>query len=434
MRDYVIVGVILACLPVGLVAPYYGMLVYTWLSYMYPYTYAWGFAQTFPMARLTALSAIAGTILTRKVDFAPLRQRELVLMLLLGSVYTLSSAFAFYPQQAWNQWQEVAKLFVMGVLTAILLTDHQRIRYFLLLVALSLGFYGLKGGIFAILTRGQNLVWGPDNSILAGNNAIGLALNMCLPLLWYLAREERGWLKRLLQLMFFLSIPAILFSYARASALTLPIVLVPLMLRGRGRFFLVIVVLLGGILATPYIPDRWWKRQQTVLSYEEDASAMSRIDNWKFCWKLVMDRPLTGGGFQFNERATFAKYSPEFLTRYGGKTWNSHSIYFSMLATHGFPGFFLFVGMILSCLLSCRQMAKLVKGRPDLKWIDSYCSIVKVSFLAFLVNGAFVNMEYFDLPYHLVAVVASLKVLCRRAVAEVDARELTFDRSLVTAV
>src|SRR5262249_43586321 len=92
--------------------------------------------------------------------------------------------------------------------------------------------------------------------------------------------------------------------------------------------------------------------------------------------------------------------------------WDTHSIYLGMLATHGFVGLGLFLGMIFSCLLSCRRMQRQVRNRPDLKWVSSYCSIVSISFLAFMLNGAFVNMEYFDLPWDLVAVVVSLKVIC----------------------
>jgi len=55
----------------------------------------------------------------------------------------------------------------------------------------------------------------------------------------------------------------------------------------------------------------------------------------------------------------------------------------------------------------------------------TYCRIVQVSFIALVINGMFVNMEYFDLVYHLVAIVVSLKVLCHRAlsVAEVKASD-----------
>jgi putative inorganic carbon (hco3(-)) transporter len=81
-------------------------------------------------------------------------------------------------------------------------------------------------------------------------------------------------------------------------------------------------------------------------------------------------------------------------------------------------------------------MQKQVRNRPDLKWVGSYCSIVSVSFLALLINGAFVNMEYFDLPYHLVAIVASLKVICAGALKETvtNTQETAFCPELAESV
>jgi hypothetical protein len=74
--------------------------------------------------------------------------------------------------------------------------------------------------------------------------------------------------------------------------------------------------------------------------------------------------------------------------------------------------------MIGFSVMSCWRIKNAVRGRPDLKFISSCCDIVQVSMLAFLLNGSFVNMEYFDLPYHLVALTASLKVVSRRLLAE----------------
>ena len=37
--------------------------------------------------------------------------------------------------------------------------------------------------------------------------------------------------------------------------------------------------------------------------------------------------------------------------------------------------------------------------------------MIQLSLLPFVINGMFVNMEYFDLPYHWVSVIACLKVI-----------------------
>jgi probable O-glycosylation ligase (exosortase A-associated) len=416
MRDYLLVGFVVASVPIGLLVPYYALLVYAWISYMYPQMYVWGFGQTFPSAKLMACAAVGGAVLKRDMDLEPLRRPPMIVMMLLMVWFTVTTLFAIYPDDAWTEWQGVCKVVIMALVSSVFLTTQRRLRLFLIVVTFALGFYGIKGGLFSLATGGEQMVGGAGSSVVAGNNATGLALNMCLPFMWYLAQEERGWMKRFLQAGFLLNIPAIMFTYSRASAITLGVLLVLLLLKGRRAFVFLVFLLIGVVLAIPYIPDRWWNRQQTTLEYDEDGSAMSRIDNWKVCWRIALDHPITGLGFEFMTNELFAQYAPEYLTRYG-KAFNTHSIYFAMLATHGFPGFLIFVAMIGLTYAGCRRVRRLVRGRQDLAWCTTYCDIVGMSLFAFLINGAFVNMEYFDLPYHLVAISACLSVICERALA-----------------
>src|SRR5262245_17487351 len=202
MRDYVLVAFVVASLHIGLLMPFYGLTVYTWLSFMYPNMLTWSFGLRFPSAKLTALATFAGVVLTRSGDTAPLRTRETAMMLFLWITFTVSTLFAINSEWAWDKWQEVSKLIIMALVSATLLTTRKRLRVFLLVIGLSIGFYGLKGGLFSMGTSGEQRVWGPGTSIIGANNAIGLALNMCLPILWYLAAEERGYLKKVLYVVF----------------------------------------------------------------------------------------------------------------------------------------------------------------------------------------------------------------------------------------
>jgi probable O-glycosylation ligase (exosortase A-associated) len=427
VRDYVIIAAVLGSLPIGLFRPFYGLLVYAWISYMYPQEMAWSFAQTFPVAKLSALSVMGGFLFSPPGNLRVLFKRENVAMLLLAGMFTVSSLFAFYPDKAWLQWQDTSKVIVMSILASMLLKDKMRVRQFILVIALSIGFYGLKGGLFGIMNHGQDMVLGPGNSIIGANNNLGLALNMCLPLLWYMAYQERGWRRRLLQAMFFLTIPAIMFTYSRGSAVTMVILLLVIMLKSKRRLVLMFALAAAGVLALPFVPQKWIDRQQSIVTYEEDDSAMSRIDNWKFCWTVALDRPLTGAGFDFQSREVFEKYAPEFVIKYGGKVWDTHNIILGILTSHGFPGLLAFLGMIGFCLLSCTQMKRAVRGRPELNWLKIYAEMIQLSFIGFLVNGMFVNMEYFDLPYHWIAVVISLRMICKAelAPAEPEAEFLT---------
>src|ERR1043166_2766618 len=125
MRDYFIIGIILASLPIGLLRPFYGLLFYTWISCMYPQELTWSFARTLPVAKLSAISVMAGLLLNRTNNFAVLRQRENISIFILWCTFTTSSIFAFYPQDAWYKWQDVSKVLLMGTLASILLDDHR---------------------------------------------------------------------------------------------------------------------------------------------------------------------------------------------------------------------------------------------------------------------------------------------------------------------
>jgi probable O-glycosylation ligase (exosortase A-associated) len=419
MRDYLIVGIVLASLPVGLFNPFYGVLVYAWLGYGYPHTYAWSFAQTFPVAKLAALSATLGLFFGKSGSTAPLLERECLAMLALLGTFTWSSLFALAPDLAWTRWQEMVKVIGMSLVAAVVLLNRRSIRLFVIVVALSLGFHGIKGGVFSLLTGGEHMIWGPGDSIIAGNTNLGLALNMTLPMLWYLAKEEQHrWTRRFFYLCFYLTIPAIMFTYSRASAMAMVVVLLVIFLQGKRRVLFLFFLLIGGLFALPLIPEQFWNRQKSTLEYQEDPSATSRLDNWEFCWQLAKDLPLTGGGFGYNIPATFAKYAPAFLTKWDNRTWDSHSIYFGILAAHGFPGLLVYLTMILFCLLSCRRISKDVSESTELRWAGSYARMIQLSFLGLLVNGAFVNMEYFDLVYHWTALTACLKVTVRSSLLQ----------------
>jgi probable O-glycosylation ligase (exosortase A-associated) len=193
------------------------------------------------------------------------------------------------------------------------------------------------------------------------------------------------------------------------------LLLLAIFLQGKRKVLFLFVFLIVGLLALPLIPDRFWERQKSTLEYQEGQSATSRLDNWEFCWSLAKDLPFTGGGFGYNVPATFAKYAPAFLEKWDNRTWDSHNIYFGILAAHGFPGILVYLTMILLCLLSCRKIRKDVVECAELRWAGSYARMLQLSFLALLVNGVFVNMEYFDLVYHWTALTACLKVVVRNS-------------------
>ena len=105
---------------------------------------------------------------------------------------TLTTLFALNPTDAWPEWLRFIKVQVMILFMLLMLVNRQRIDLAVVVTVASICFYGVKGGIFTMLSGGQYMVWGPPRSFIAGNTEVGFALVMTVPLLWYLRGVARS--------------------------------------------------------------------------------------------------------------------------------------------------------------------------------------------------------------------------------------------------
>jgi putative inorganic carbon (hco3(-)) transporter len=402
---------VLAMLPVCLARPWIGMLMWAWLGYMNPHRLTWTFSNTVPYASMVAIPTLVGLLFTK--DRKPIPWiRETWLLSALWVVFTMSTLFALYPNLAWDKWYFVSKILLFTYIPLLLFQDRKRLKWFLLVIALSIGFYGLKGGIWSIMRGGAGRVMMPDDTMFGGTNGAAIALNMVLPMLLYLAREEENWwLRRILRVTFAFSIPAVLFTYSRGGLIGLCVVLLCLAAKS-GKLVRASVALAAAyVFLMNFAPPQWFERMDTIRTYEEDSSAQARLDAWYIAYHLALDRPLLGGGFD-------STGEPEIVARYlpgRGFEVNAHSIYFNFMGEHGFLGLGVFLTLVASCVLTLRGVRR---GKGRASWVKSYSHMLEVSLVAYLVNGAFLSVAYADLFYHVIACVILLKVLADREARE----------------
>jgi putative inorganic carbon (HCO3(-)) transporter len=405
---------VVAMIPICLARPWIGMLMWAWLGYMNPHRLTWHFSYTMPYAIMVAVPTLVGLLFTK--DRKPIPWvRETYLLSALWLLFTLSTVFALYPGDAWVRLYFVSKILLFTYVPLLLLQDRKRLKWFLLVIALSIGFYGLKGGIWSIGKGGAGTVEMPDDTMFGGTNGAALALNMVLPMLLYLAREEENrWLRRLLWATFVFSILAVLFTYSRGGLLGLCAVLLFLAAKSGKLVRATIALAAAYVFVMSFAPPQWFERMGTIRTYEEDSSARARLDAWYMAYRLALDRPLLGGGFD-------SIGQPEVVNRYlpgregRGFEVSAHSIYFTLMGEHGFLGLGLFLTLVVSSVFTLRGLRR-AKRRPS--WVRSYSNMLEVSLVAYLVNGAFLSAAYVDLFYHIVACTILLKVLADRETKE----------------
>jgi putative inorganic carbon (HCO3(-)) transporter len=415
LRDYILLAVLIVLVPAALLNPFWGLLAWTWMSYFNPHEFTWGITRELPVALLIAIPTLLGLPFGRK-RIPPLT-RETVLVIVLWcwfavttlNVY-LSPTFVHHLSDTMHQFGVISKILLMQLFVAVILvTTSKRLRLWYLVTAATFAFFALKSSVFGVLTGGQYSVYGPPNSMIADNNDFGLGMNMALPMFMCLSKTETSRaLRWIFRTSIIMGIVAVVLTYSRGALLGLIVVLGTWALKSKykvlGGLGLVFTLLIIFVSA----PGAWITRMETIRSASQtDPSAISRLHAWEFATDLAADHPVFGGGFETFTEALFAHYSiPD--------THGPHSIYFQVLAEHGFPGLLIFVTLICSCYFSCRQIIHRFGDEESLSDLAEYAKMVQLSLVAFLVSGAFLGRAYFDLFYQLVASVIILRQLSVR--------------------
>lgn len=418
MRDILVTLAVFGSLPFILRSAYVGILVWSWLSYMNPHRLAWGFAVTMPFAEIVAITTIISFILASERKRLVWSREATVLLVFVAWMFVTTTQ-SLVPIASWPQWDKVWKIQFMTLMTLLLIQRKERVVLLVWTIALSLGFYGVKGGIWVLGSGGSHRVLGPIGSFIAENNELGLALIMTVPLLWYLQLQAaQVWLRYGLRAAVALTLVAIVGTHSRGALVGLLAMGFFLILKSR-RKVLPLLAALAFAAAVPYImPEKWFERMETIETYEEDRSASERLRAWGNAVDLAKQR-FTGGGY-------------EALIYYGRR--DAHSIYFEVLGEHGFVGLGLFLLLGGLTWRTATAIRKRSAASPDLRWAGDLAAMVQVSMVGYASAGAFLGLAYFDLYYHLVAIVILTNWLVSQQVdaagrVEVESRQPPAERA-----
>jgi putative inorganic carbon (HCO3(-)) transporter len=406
MRDILVAAIIFGAIPFVLARPYIGLYLYSWISYMNPHRLAYGFAYDFPWAYITAIATLIGLLFSKEPKRMPWT-REMTILLLLVLWMVVTSYLAFYPALAWEQMEKVAKIQLMIFLTPLVINTRQRLHVLVWVITLSIGFYGIKGGIFTILHGGVYQVRGPAGSFISGNNEMGLALLMVVPFFRYLHLTERNKLIRLgLMAGMILTALAAIGTQSRGALVGAAVMGIMFWLKSRNKLMTTILIVAAVGLVAAIMPQAWYDRMNTIQTYQDDMSAQGRINAWWTAWNVAQARPLVGGGFSMFQVPTFKAYAPD-----PENVHDVHSIYFEMLGEHGFPGLTLFLLLALLTWRTGSWVVKQGKRNPDGKWASDLAAMAQVSMMSYAASGAFLGLAYFDLYYHILMIVVLSKVI-----------------------
>lgn len=421
MRDIAFALIMLGLIPFVAMRPYIGLLVWSWLGYMNPHRLTYGFAYSFPWVMLIAVITLTSLAISKEHKRIPKSTvRVLLVLFLLWTGFT--TFFAVMPDVAWQRWQDFAKTLVLVFATLMLVNTRERMHWLVWVIVVSLGFYGIKGGVFTIMRGGVSHVFGPPGSFIADNNDLAQALCMVLPLMRYLQLQTSEKLVKVgLALAMFLTGVAILGTYSRGGLVAFAVVSATLFLKGRRRITLAIALVAVGAIAYNFMPAQWMQRMDTIQHAGQVNTFQTRVQSWEFAANVALHRPLVGGGFNvYESNAMWSLYGPE-----GARPRAIHSVYFRVLGEQGFPGIVLFIALLVASWRYCAKVRRRTRKVPEEKWAFDLASMFQVSLLAYMTAGLATTSSYFDMSYQIMAMCAILYGLATATVAAPAAHRTT---------
>lgn len=406
--------------------PWVAILVWSWLSYMNPHRFCYGFAAfRIPFTLIIAIVTVLSFLLSRE-NKKFLWTRETILELLFCGWMVITTCFSFIPELSWAFLDRALKIQLMILLTYCVMKSRFRLEALVWTIVVSVGFYGVKGGLWTLLTGGGNRVQGPFASMIEGNNEIALALVMVLPLMRYLQlHTENRWIRRGFTVAQILTSIGVVGTYSRAGVLALGVVMLFQWWKSQHKLIFALALLLVAPPIIQFMPQQWKDRMYTLKTTDTaslDASAQGRLNAWHFAWNLANAHPITGGGFKVFQHSMFKLYAPD-----QHDVHDAHSIYFEVLAEQGFIGLAIFLSLGLCVWGTGRWVMRVSRRYPELKWAGDLATYTLVGLVGYGVGGAFASMAYFDLPYHMMSIIVLCAAVTRETIRSQEGRDYSSD-------
>lgn len=405
MRGLVFLSAFIASIPLIFVSPFNGVIVWYVFSLGNFQRVTWDVFGDLYYGYIIAIATCISWMISREKKSLPLTPLSVVTLLFMvwitiTSISVAAEPFAArYPgraEQVWSQWIYVEKVLFMCLVGYALTTTRERVDQLIWVVVLAIGAWGVKGGIWSILAGGTLRIHGPEGTSIGDNNDFGLALIMILPLIFYKWQcTENRHIRRGLIIMSFLVIIAALCTYSRGALLGLCAMGAATWLRSRAKLAIGVLIVIVGLGAYAFAPPQWFNRMETIETYEQDGSAMSRIYMWQVGLQIAAAHPFVGAGFKATAWPMIVNPLLHGIPQMTiGR--DLHSIYFNALSEHGWIGLALFLTIAGCSWVNCSWLIRQSRGRPDLVWANLLGRMGQATLVGYWTAGAFLSQTYLD--------------------------------------
>jgi probable O-glycosylation ligase (exosortase A-associated) len=240
---------------------------------------------------------------------------------------------------------------------------------------------------------------------ILGSNQIAAAMVWALPIAYFKFIQKQGAPRWIALACFCLLIAGLVCTQSRQAVVAVFVCLPWYFIYVKRK-----LIFLGGalifILAGSFmVPSEFFQRIKTMEEYEEDASAMGRIEQWRGATKMFLDNPIIGVGGK-NYYVLAHKYVEHPRV--------THNTFFQILSEEGIIGITTFLLLFFITLKKLSALTKWEGQYEKPQYIPHYAMIAKISIMGLLVVCMFQNKAEHEFLYWPIAVAAALTAQARR--------------------
>ena len=380
--------------------PIYLTLLLVFIYFTYPEKYIWGIEE-FRIVFILNIILLVSVLYTYK-HITVFGDKYSIFLFLFFLSILISAFFAeVNSSEAMNYALNFLKLFIFWVLLKTVLSDLNKVELFYWACLFSLTF--LAGWGVQQYTLGNIRLENFGGGQILGSNQLASALVFGLPIAYFMMLYSKNKKKKLLAgICLGILISGIICTESRQAFLALLFYGAYIFLTSNRKIVLATVGSLVVIVSLNFVPASYFDRMATIQDYEEDSSAIGRIEMWKTAVNVWEDYPILGvGGKNFYLIAG----------RYNSLVKVTHNTFFQILSEEGFVGILLFLGLMGLAVLNIGKMIKKYRPPSVNEKIYQYALTARLSLLGVLVCCFFQNKAEHEFLYWPIAVLVALETI-----------------------
>ncbi len=427
IKPYFIFGPILLVVLIAIVVKYpiSGLYLYMLIMYLRPQDLFGFLAILRPnifILGLTVVSLVIHRKLEGKAHITLLPNDKMFLAFMVAAV--LSNVTSFWFSSSVETTIELLKISVFYFVAVMLLNTRKRIKTYMILYLLSMGFVSLiqiwtyltvglnrstgKGGYGIIVggatilggggplrgsTEGVNGVGGYSTYFLANSSELGLGLCVAYPLCYYLFKGTSSRLLKVICLVLLVMfVISIIFTGSRGAFVGFVMTLLYILYKQKKLLIGLVVIAVLSPLAIYLASDQYVERIESIKNVESDQSIEIRLRLWRAAVDMVADYPVFGVGTGNFPNAYGSVYRAK-----GSASlyWSPHNVFIQIVTEMGLVGFtvyLIFIGSIFWINYKSRQ---LLAAFDDEKLLYFLSHGIDVILVGYIIAGQFITATYY---------------------------------------